>query len=80
MPSHDKSDAAPDMPASSPLPPWLCYGVAIIGLATMAAIGWAAYFRRNPFGTVGFGAACGKLSGVTHTGVVILIGTGAPMS
>lgn len=29
------------MPDSSPLPPWFWYGVATIGLATAAAIGWA---------------------------------------
>lgn len=29
------------MPDSSPLPPWFWYGVALIGLATTAALGWA---------------------------------------
>ena len=31
------------MPDSSPLPPWFWYGVAVIGLATTAAIGWAVW-------------------------------------
>lgn len=38
------------------------------------------YRLRNPFGVGTFLAGCGNVSGVTHTGVVTLMGTGAPMS
>ena len=41
VPSTFNTDSDPQVPDSSPLPPWFWYGVAIIGLATMGAIGWA---------------------------------------
>ena len=53
------------MPASSPLPPWFWYGVAIIGLATMAAIGWAIWrmVQDTQRGLVRTGQAAAEFAG-----------------
>ena len=53
------------MPDSSPLPPWFWYGVALIGLATMGAIGWAIWrmVRDTQLALVRTGQAAADFAG-----------------